>query len=102
MTKTVQTQIDKSRNLIEGLRKHIHEGGGGITLTELDSLEKELKAVEEASDDCERLRAELGPKVKRMNDLLAGIKDKYQTQKLIIKNRYPQERWADYGLPDKR
>lgn len=49
-----------------------------------------------------RLRAELAPKVKRMNDLLQGVKDSYASHKLIIKNKYPQERWADYGLPDKR
>jgi hypothetical protein len=32
MTKTVETQIEKSQNLIKGLRKHLSEGGGGTTL----------------------------------------------------------------------
>ena len=41
MSKTVELQIEKSRNLVEGLRKH-------------------------------------------------------------LKGYYPQKRWADYGIPDKR
>ena len=102
MTKTIQTQIEKSRNLIGGLHKYLLEGGSGVSPQELDTMDQSLKQLAEASEECDRLRAELAPKVKRMNDLLQGVKDSYASPKLIIKNKYPQERWADYGLPDKR
>lgn len=102
MSKTIEIQVEKSNNLIQGLRKLLSEGGTGITATELSQMEKEVKALAAASDECERLRAELAPKVRRMNEILADVKNKYVERKAIIKERFPQERWADYGLADKR
>lgn len=34
--------------------------------------------------------------------LLVDVKDTYTGMKKIVKEHYPQERWADYGVPDKR
>lgn len=102
MSKTVEMQIEKSRGLIQGLRKHLNEGGKEVTLQELASMEQAITALTEASDECDRLRAELAPKVRRMNELLSSVKNDYVNRKLIIKNHYPQERWMAYGLPDKR
>ena len=92
MSKTVETQIEKSRGLIQGLRKHLSQGGKGATIQELDTMESALNVLVAANEECERLRAELGPKVKHMNELLAGVKADYVGHKLIIKNNYPQER----------
>ena len=50
MSKTVEIQIEKSRGLVEGLRRHVKEMG----------------------------------------------------KKKTLKGYYPQERWMDYGVPDKR
>lgn len=102
MSKTVEMQIEKSRGLIQGLRKHLSEGGKGTTLQELTTMEQAIAALYAASEECERLRAELAPKVKHMNELLGSVKADYVNHKLIIKNTYPQERWQSYGLPDKR
>lgn len=102
MSKTVEMQIEKSRGLIQGLRKHLSQGGKGATIQELDTMERALNVLAVATEECDRLRAELGPKVKHMNELLAGVKADYANHKLIIKNNYPQERWMAYGLPDKR
>ena len=101
MSKTVETQIEKSRGLIQGLRKHLSQGGRGVTIQELDTMERALDVLVAANEECDRLRAELGPKVKHMNELLAGVKADYVGHKLVIKNSYPQERWMAYGLPDK-
>jgi hypothetical protein len=62
MSKTVELQIEKSRNLVEGLRKHLSGIGGGVT----------------------------------------SVKEAYADKKKTLKGYYPQERWADYGIPDKR
>ncbi len=102
MSKTVEIQIEKSRGLIQGLRKHLSQGGKGTTIQELDTMESALNLLVAANEECERLRAELGPKVMHMNELLAGVKADYVGHKLIIKNNYPQERWMAYGLPDKK
>ena len=102
MSKTVELQIEKSRHLIEGLRKHLSGMGGGITSDEINSMELSLKELETANADIDRLREELTPKVKLMNEVLARVKAAYADKKKTLKGYYPQERWADYGIPDKR
>ena len=103
MSKTTELQIEKSRNLIGGLRKHLNGGvGGGVTASEIDDMEQTLSELAKANDECERLRAELAPKVKHMNEVLASVKGVYAEKKKLLKGYYPQEQWADYGVPDKR
>ena len=43
MSKTVEIQIEKSRNLIEGLRKHLNGIGSGVTNEEINHMEKALR-----------------------------------------------------------
>lgn len=103
MSKTTELQIEKSRNLIGGLRKHLNSGvGGGVTMAEIDEMERQLTELQKANDECDRLRAELSPKVKHMNDVMLGVKAAYAEHKKTLKGYYPQERWAEFGVPDKR
>ena len=102
MSKIVEQQIEKSRNLVECLRKHLGGIGGGVTNDEIGQMEQALKELESANAEVDRLREELTPKVKRMNEVLAGVKATYADKKNTLKGYYPQERWADYGIPDKR
>lgn len=103
MSKTIETQIEKSRGLIDGLRRHVKEQGErGIATSEIDSMEQALKQLLDANAEVDRLREELNPKVKRMNEILTTVKAAYADTKKTLKGYYPQERWADYGIPDKR
>lgn len=102
MSKTTEIQIEKSSNLIAGLRKHLNTKGEGITGSEIDNMEKAVNDLRAANEEVDRLRNELAPKVKHMNDVLAIVKTAYTTQKKKLKDCYPQEKWADYGIPDKR
>ena len=102
MSKTVEIQIEKSRNLIEGLRKHLNGIGGGVTNEEIDAMEQAVSELTAANDEVERLREELTPKVKQMNAVMDRVKEAYAEKKKTLKGYYPQERWADYGGPDKR
>ena len=103
MSKTTEVQIEKSRNLIEGLRRHVKEmGERGISNTEINEMEKTVAMLTDANAEVERLRAELTPKVKKMNDLMTIVKASYAESKKTLKGYYPQERWPDYGIPDKR
>ena len=48
MSKTIRLQVEKSRSLIKGLRKHLNEGGSGISSQQIASMEQtvaELLAV---------------------------------------------------------
>ena len=103
MSKTTEVQIEKSRNLIEGLRRHVRElGERGISNTEINEMEKTVAMLTDANAEVDRLRAELTPKVKKMNDLMTIVKASYAESKKTLKGYYPQERWQDYGIPDKR
>ena len=103
MSKTTEIQIEKSRSLIEGLRLHVREmGERGVSNSEIEEMEKTVALLSEANAEVDRLREELTPKVKKMNDLMTLVKASYADSKKTLKGYYPQERWQDYGIPDKR
>lgn len=103
MSKTVEIQIEKSRNLVEGLRRHVKEmGERGVSNTEINTMEQAVKELEAYNAEVDRLREELIPKVKQMNSVLDFVKNAYAVNKKTLKGYYPQERWMDYGIPDKR
>ena len=102
MSKTVEIQIEKCRNLVEGLRKHLNGNGAGVTTDEITAMKKAMEELEAANTEVERLRKELAPKVKHTNELLEQVKNAYLEKKAFIKGTYPQEKWLEYGVPDKR
>ena len=85
MSKTIELQIEKSRVLIEGLNSNI--------------AELRSKGI---NDECDALREKLSGKVKEMNEVLKRVKDSFADHKRIVKSNYPQERWINYGVQDKR
>ncbi len=102
MSKTTEIQIEKSRNLIEGLRKHLKGIGGGVTADEISNMEEAVKELTAANAEVDSLREALNPKVKHMNAVLTQVKEAYTEKKKTLKGYYPQERWAEFGVPDKR
>ena len=87
----------------KGLHRHIGDmGKRGVTNAEIDQLELSLKVLEQQSAEVEKLRAELAEKVRLQNDTLASVKTSYAELKKTLKGYYPQERWMDYGIPDRR
>jgi uncharacterized coiled-coil DUF342 family protein len=103
MSKTIDLQIEKSRVLIEGIRKNI-EGlrDKGFNEEELNQMEAELSELKKANDECDVTRAELSEKVKRCNEIMTSVKEKFSDKKKAIKGYYPQEEWIRYGVQDKR
>ena len=102
MSKTVEIQIEKSRHLVEGLRKHLKGIGGGVTNEEISAMEQAVGELEAANAEVDRLRDELAPKVQQMSAVMARVKAAYAEKKKTLKVYYPQERWIDYGIPEKR
>ncbi len=103
MSKTIDLQIEKSRILIEGLRKNMEElKNKGFNDAELDEMSAELDRLHVASEECDALREQVSLKVRHMNDILLGVKDKFIEKKKVIKGYYPQEQWLKFGVQDKR
>jgi len=103
MTKTIELLLEKSQMLLKGLRRHISEmGERGVTNAEIEQLEHTLGILEQQSNEVEKLRAELSSKVKLQNETMNAVKTSYTELKKTLKGYYPQERWQDYGIPDRR
>ena len=103
MTKTIEIQLEKSRTVAKGMKRHISEmGERGVTNDEIAKFENNLDILELQSAEVDKIRAELTEKVRRMNETFMTVKETYSETKKVIKGYYPQERWIDYGIPDKR
>ena len=103
MAKTIEILLEKSRMFVEGMKRHISETGErGVTNADVEKLEKDMASLAQQSGEVDRMRAELSEKVRRMNETLLAVKDSYNEIKKVVKGFYPQERWIDYGIPDKR
>ena len=103
MSKTVEIQIEKSRGLVEGLRRHVKEmGERGVTNDEINAMEQAVKELEAINAEVDSIREQLAPMVAKMKVVMDRVKEAYTEKKKTLKVYYPQERWMDYGVPDKR
>lgn len=103
MSKTTETQIEKSRLLINGFKSHMEElAVYGIRPEQMEAMSSALSELHEAGKEADAIKALLSAATKRVNDIMATVKTDYQEKKHIIKLNYPQEKWMDYGVPDKR
>ena len=103
MSKTVEIQIEKSRGLVEGLRRHVREmGERGVTNDEINAMEQAVKELEAVNAEVDSIREQLTPTVAKLKVAMDRVKEAYSEKKKTLKGYYPQERWMDYGVPDKR
>ena len=103
MSKTVEIQIEKSRSLVEGLRRHVREmGERGVSNDEINAMEQAVKELEAVNAEVDSIREQLTPTLNRMKIMMNRVKEDYTEKKKTLKGYYPQERWMDYGIPDKR
>lgn len=103
MSKIIDTQVEKARKIVEGLRNNQEAlAAKGLSIDKLDELVKDADRVMEASAKTEAMRAECSAQVKRTNALLDELKRDYATFRNLIRNNYPQEEWIRFGLMDKR
>lgn len=103
MSKTIDLQIEKSRVLIDGLRKNLDAlTGKGFCSDELEKMSADLDKLQVASDECDAMREQLSEKVKHVNGILSEVKEIFAEKKKVIKGYYPQEEWIKYGVQDKR
>ncbi len=103
MSKTVEIQIEKSRNLVEGLRRHVKEmGEHAVSNKEIDEMEQAVRELEAVNAEVDSIREQLTPTVAKLKVVMDRVKEVYAEKKKTLKGYYPQERWVDYGVPDKR
>ncbi len=102
MNKIYSDQIAKAENLVKGIAGNAAElQGRGIT-TDTSKIEATYKDLIEASEKQEAAQTALNECRDRAHELLAELKELYTSAKDPIKQAYPLEQWAKFGLPDKR
>ncbi len=102
MNKIYSDQIVKAENLVKGISGNTAELQGRGILTDTSRLESVYKALTEASDKQEAAQVALNECRDRAHELLAELKELYNAAKDPIKQAFPLEQWAKFGLPDKR
>lgn len=88
---------------LKGMKRHISEmKEREVSNRTIAQYEQDLTTLEQQNAEVDKIRAELNAKVKVMNETLMTVKETYTETKKVIKGYYPQVRWLDYGIPDKR
>lgn len=103
MSVTILNEIDKAKSLVEGLRKNMAEAKMlGADEHALSSLEEACADLKRKDDELDALRRQATLKVRENNELLAALKERSMAWRRAVKQRYPQQEWARFGVGDKR
>ncbi len=102
MNKIYSDQIGKAENLVKGIAANAAELQGRGVPTDTSKIEATYKALIEASKKQEAAQTALNECRDKAHELLAELKELYTAGKEPIKQAYPLEQWARFGLPDKR
>ncbi len=102
MNRIYADQITKAENLVKGINSNSSELQARGVPTETSKIEATYKALIEASDRQEAAEAALYECRDKAHTLLAELKELYITAKAPVKQAFPPDQWAKFGLPDKR
>ena len=103
MSKIYLDTLDKSKSLIKGLRTNQTLAERvGISMNEVDRLEAMVSEGERMNERVDSLRKETSEMVVKANSKLNDIKELTIQLKRIIKRRYDNVQWKDFGILDKR
>ena len=103
MSKTIDLQIEKSKTLVNALKHNFSEvSSKGVKMNDLDELINQLEKLQASSKQTDELRERLSEQVHTTNNILVQVKQQFKEIKDIIRLNYPQEKWINYGVLDKR
>lgn len=103
MSKTVATELEKAKDLIAGLtkQKELVKGKGldEKYVKELETISKELLQFDTELD---KNREIMSKQVEQTRNKLAELKEKMLVARKTVKSNFPQEKWLEFGVRDKR
>lgn len=103
MSKTIDTQVEKVRKLVEGmLRNRDKLSAKGLSVDNIDQLTRDIEKLNASSEKYEAMKAECSAQSKLTHELLDKLKEDYAPFRNLIRNNFPQEQWIEFGLQDKR
>lgn len=103
MSKTFEDNALKVKSIAEGCLNHFNEVAQyGFKEDNLKKIAEDAEKAIEMSKEVDRLRVEVGQKLQVANAALADVKDRAASYRRTIKNNFAQEKWARFGIGDKR
>lgn len=103
MSKTYSDQVNKAKVLVAGLKKnYVQIRNLGISIEELSKLESTIAEAEKLNNEVERLHSEINETSMQANRKLIAVKEKALEFKRIVKRYIGINKWADFGVMDKR
>ena len=103
MYQIFKDQLDKSKLILTGVKRNHRLGReAGVEESVIQKLEEDCKRLEALSAEMDKMREELRKKTEDAHRALNTLKDRTQTVKKSIKNKYDQTWWTKFGISDRR
>jgi uncharacterized protein (UPF0305 family) len=103
MSKVIEDNIEKAKALAGGLTAKLAlVKDKGIDEAFVSRIEAEMRDLVARNDELERRRKDFHDYAHATNEVLDEMKQQIKTAKKIVKMNYPQEKWIQFGISDKR
>ncbi len=103
MSKVYLEKVQKAHMLVAGMRKNYELIKDlGITSEQIDLLERNASEAAVYNEELEKLREEVSAKVSCANKKMDEIKEIVTMAKKLIKRKFDQTEWRNFGIADKR
>ena len=103
MYQIFKDQLDKSKLILTGVKRNHRLGReAGVEESVIQKLEEDCKRLEALSAEMDKIQEEFRKKGEEAHKALNTLKDRTQTVKKAIKNKYDQTWWVKFGIPDRR
>lgn len=103
MYQIFKDQLEKSKRIISGVKRNQRLGrDAGVEESVMQKMEEDCKRLEAISIEIDKLHEELRKKSDEAHTALNALKNRTQTVKRAIKDKYDQTWWNKFGIPDRR
>ena len=103
MYQIFKDQLEKSKLILSGVKRNQRLGReAGVEEGVIQKLDEDCKRLEALSAEMDKMQEELRKKTEEAHTALNTLKNRTQTVKKAIKNKYDQTWWTKFGIPDRR
>ncbi len=103
MSKSFAERINDAQVMFTGMKANQEEAGErGWTEEKNSQLAVTRKEAVRLNDEQEKLKADLKTKTAQLNEKMAKLNAEMKEAKKVVKLGFPQSRWKEFGVTDKR
>ena len=103
MYQIFKDQLEKSKLILTGVKRNQRLGReAGVEDGVIQKLEEDCKRLEALSAEMDKMQEDLRKKTEEAHAALNTLKNRTQTVKKSIKEKYDQTWWTTFGIPDRR